>query len=248
MARVTIFHTSDLHNKLTPTLAQQLHDLVAAQPDCLTLDSGDAIWAGNIFWRPGGEPILDLMNSVPYAAMCIGNREFHVTRRGLEAKTSRANFPVVSANLRRGDRSSPQQSVPGTWSYVTFHPAGLNVNVFGLSVPCVTERMLVRRVSDYFFAEPVVVARKLVPVLRKESDLLIALTHIGLMEDRGLAEAVRGIDIILGGHTHTQVEERVGETFIFHSGHHGHFVRRVDVEIEQGKVSVETELIPLGKA
>jgi len=269
MARITIFHTSDLHNKLTRALAaklrglkaagasgqntipeasEQLRDLKDSHPDSLMLDSGDAIWAGNIFWRPGGEPILDLMNSVPYDAMCIGNREFHLTRRGLVAKMSRARFPVISANLRSGNPSAAQQSVPGALSYVTFHPAGLNVNVFGLSVPCITERMLVKRVSDYFFAPPEVVAGELVPMLRKQSDLLVCLSHIGIKADRELAEAVSGIDIILGGHTHTEVEERVRDTVIFHSGHHAHFVRRVDVEIKAGKVSIETELIPLGKA
>lgn len=245
MARVTIFHTSDLHNKLTPALAAQLHDLKESYPDSLMLDSGDAIWAGNLFWRPGGEPILDLMNSVPYDAMCIGNREFHLTQRGLEAKTSRARFLIVSANLRRG--AAAQQSVPGALSYVTFHPADLNVNVFGLSVPCVTERMLVKRVSDYFFVEPLVAAGELASILRKESDLLVCLSHIGLKEDRRLVEAVPGIDLILGGHTHTEVEERVGGTVILHSGHHAQFVRRVDIEVKKGRVNIETELIPLGK-
>ena len=58
MARITVFHTSDLHNKLTPELADKLRDLKREHPGSLMLDSGDAIWAGNIFWRPGGEPVF----------------------------------------------------------------------------------------------------------------------------------------------------------------------------------------------
>lgn len=253
MARVTIYHTSDMHNKLTPDLAAQLHDLVAAQPNSLMLDSGDAIWAGNVYWRPGGEPILDLMNSVPYDAMCMGNREFHFTKRGIRAKNSGARFPLVSANLRAlvpGMESEPSAAATmtsGAVSFVRFHFDPVVVAVFGLSVPCITERMLSRKVSDFYFDDPLESALAVVPGLR-ECELVIALTHIGIKQDRELAEQVEGIDLILGGHTHAIAEERVGETVILHSGHHAHFVRRVVVEFEAGKVSVETELISLGKA
>ena len=250
-ARVTIFHTSDMHNKLTPDLAAQLHDLVAAQPNSLMLDSGDAIWAGNVFWRPGGEPILDLMNSVPYDAMCMGNREFHFLQRGIVAKTARAKFPVVSSNLRApdpdGENSLAAAAETDVMGYVRFHFKPIVVAVLGLSVPCITKRMLAARMSKFYFADPGEAAAELVPELR-ECELVIALTHIGIKRDIELAEQVEGIDLILGGHTHAVAEERVGETVILHSGHHAHFVRKVVVEFKAGRVSVETELIPLGKA
>lgn len=247
MARVTIFHTSDMHNKLTLDLANRLHDLKQAHPDSLMLDSGDAIWSGNIYWRPGGEPILDLMNSVPYDAMCMGNREFHFLESGINSKTSRADFPIVSANLRRAN--SPEETA-GALSFLTFHPKNLRVTVFALSVPCITERMLVKKVSDYYFVQPMKAAAELVPMLRKESDILIALTHIGIQQDRELAENVPGIDIILGGHTHTITDkpERVGDTTILHSGMYAHHVRQIELVHEAGKTDVKSELIPLGKA
>jgi len=243
MARVTILHTSDVHNKLTSDLAAKLHDLKAAHPDSLMFDCGDAIWAGNVYWRPGGEPVLDLMNSVPYDAMCMGNREFHFSRVGMKAKLSRARFPVLSANLRSTIGPLPFQGRDGVG---LFDRAGLRLAVFGLSVPCITERMLAKKVSDFYFEQPADTASELVPQLR-DNDLVIALTHIGINKDRALAEAVPGIDIILGGHTHTEADERVGDTTILHSGHHAHFVRKVDVELDAGRVSVQSELIPLAK-
>lgn len=298
MARVTLFHTSDMHNKLTPELAERLHDLKQAHPDSLMLDSGDAIWSGNIYWRPGGEPVLDLMSSVPYDAMCMGNREFHFLSAGLFSKTSRAKFPVLSANLqavtqlrlttdslfseerararsedslsseeragvrsadslsseeRAGVRSADSLSSEeraGVRSLATFNRDGIRVTILGLSVPCITERMLVKKLSDHYFEQPVDVAAEIVPTLRKDCDVLIAITHIGIKQDRELAEAVPGIDVILGGHTHTITEqpERVGETSILHSGMYAHYVRKVEIELEAGNVSVKSELIPLGKA
>jgi 2',3'-cyclic-nucleotide 2'-phosphodiesterase (5'-nucleotidase family) len=251
MARVTVFHTSDMHNKLTPELAERLRDLVGSHSNSLMLDSGDAIWSGNIYWRPGGEPILDLMNSVPYDAMCMGNREFHFMQRGIKAKMGRAKFPVVSSNLMAsdpdGENSLAAAAETDVVGFVRFHFGPLVVAVFGLCVPCITKRMLAARMSKFYFADPGEAAADVVPGLR-ECDLVVALTHIGIQRDRELAETVPGIDVILGGHTHTVAEERVGDTTILHSGMYAHYVRKVEIELKAGKIGVKSELIPLGKA
>ncbi|MCX6345804.1 MAG: metallophosphatase [Armatimonadetes bacterium] len=245
MAHLTIFHTSDTHNKLTSEYAARLHKLKEANPGSLMLDSGDAIWSGNMYWRLGGEPVLDLMNGVPYNAMCMGNREYHFWSLGVSSKTSRADFPVLSANLR----ATRDRQISPTPPHVQFERDGVKIAVFGLSVPCITEKMLVKNISDFYFENPIAAAAELAPQLRSECDILIALTHIGIKEDRQLAEKVDGIDLILGGHTHLLTEEQVGETSIFHHGSYAHYVGRVDIEIESGKItSIKNELIPLAKA
>ncbi|NLN76056.1 MAG: hypothetical protein GX139_07070 [Armatimonadetes bacterium] len=254
MAQLTILHTSDFHNKLTEPLASNLRDLKSQHPNSLMLDSGDAIWAGNIFWRPGGEPILDMMNSVPYDAMCMGNREYHFLSKGLIEKTSRANFPVLSANLRSANPAHinvvagpVSRPFSGNKEYVTID-VGFRVTIFGLTVPCITEDMRVKRIAHQYFIDPIEAAADLAPRLRVECDLLVALTHIGLEKDRDLAEAVPGIDLILGGHTHTTGEFRSGNTVIFHSGMYARCVRKIEVELDAGEVKVTSELFPLGKA
>lgn len=263
MASLTIFHTSDIHNKLTSNLASILRNLKENNPDCLMLDSGDAIWAGNIIWRPGGEPVFDLMNSVPYDAMCMGNREFHFRTLGLCAKTSRSRFPVLSANLRNTKgapfdlaKSLTQSSAANESrgnrmsSAVEFNIRGVRIIVFGLTVPCITEQMLVKRISSYYFEQPIIAAAEIVPKLRSQCDLLIALTHIGMKADRELASTVRGIDLILGGHTHiaTSEPEWVSGTCILHHGCYAHYVGRVDIDWEPGMFNLKNELIPLVKA
>jgi 2',3'-cyclic-nucleotide 2'-phosphodiesterase (5'-nucleotidase family) len=245
MARITVFHTSDMHNKLNAELALRLHELKSAVPGSIMLDSGDAIWSGNIYWRPDGEPVLDLMNSVPYDALAMGNREFHFMGIGVDSKTSRAGFPILSANIRstRANRSAR------ITSHIIVESSGVRIAIFGLSVPCVTEQMLVRRVSDYYFIPPIDAAADIVPMLRKDTDIVIALTHIGIKPDRVMAESVPGIDIILGGHTHALAEERVGRTWILHHGFYAHQVGRIDVDFNSGHITgVSNELIPLAKA
>jgi len=143
-----------------------------------------------------------------------------------------------------------KRSVPenGNKPYVRFECDGKSVGVLGLSVPCVTERMMVKKVSDYYFVQPLEAAREIVPKLRAECDLVIALTHIGIKQDIELAKDVQGIDVLLGGHTHTVAEDRVGDTLVFHSGYYGHYVRKLDVEFGEDGVEVQSEMIALGKA
>ena len=243
MARITIFHTSDMHNKLTAELADRLRDLKEKDPGSLMLDSGDAIWAGNVFWRPGGEPVLKLMNSVPYDAMCVGNREFHFLAVGMRSKTCRADFPLLSANLRTAKRGRKLPTKP----YEVFDRGGIRIGVFGLSVPCITERMLVKKVSDYYFDPPVPTAARILPELSGKCDIVIALTHIGVKQDRELAQKARGIDLILGGHTH-ETTAQPEDTRIVHHGSSAHYVGKVQIDVHSGKAAVTNELIPLAKA
>ena len=110
--------------------------------------------------------------------------------------------------------------------------------------------MLVSRISQHYFEDPIDAAAQFVPSLKADSDLLVALTHIGLDADRELAQRVSGIDVILGGHTHnvTNDLEIVGRTNILHHGCYGRHVGRVEIELESGRVDVVSEPISLSKA
>ena len=196
MSTVTLVHTNDFHNHLTEAQAARLEDRRREiEGRGLLLDAGDAVSAGNITYRPGGEPILDVMSDAGYDAMAVGNREFHFTQAGFCSTLSRARFPVLSANVRplRADTTLPV--VPSITRTLN---GGVRITVFGLTVPMITERMLARKVSAYVFDEPIATAARLVPALRHECDVLVCLSHIGLARDRELAQRVPGIDVIIG--------------------------------------------------
>src|SRR5689334_23789135 len=111
---LTILHTNDFHNHLTEAQAEHLRQArQEAGEAVLLLDAGDAIASGNVTFRPGGEPILDLMSDVGYDVMTVGNREFHFSRMGFHAKLSRARFPVLCANVRaaKGERETVAQQI-----------------------------------------------------------------------------------------------------------------------------------------
>ena len=209
------------------------------------LDAGDAGGSGNLTFHADGEPILDRMNALGYDAMTVGNRDFHLTRMGFRCKLARATFPILCANVYATPMPSVDALLEEEFSgdrsgelpvhrYIVCEKNGWRIVVFGLTVPMITERMLSRKVSAYVFEAPVRCAQRLVPLLRDRytPDLLIALTHIGFTRDQELAEAVPGIDLIVGGHSHTVLEhgKQVADTLIVQAGSRGSHIGMVEVE------------------
>lgn len=227
---LTILHTNDFHNHLSEMQAEKLRIMrLELGNRGLLLDAGDAVGSGNITFLPGGEPILDKMNTAGYDAMTVGNREFHFSAMGFRAKLSRAKFPILCANITLNKPTAASDSaltdqIEGlpVSSHKLFETTAGKVLVFGLTVPMITARMAVRKVSASLFEDPVSFASKFVPHLRAQyhPDLLIALTHIGIKQDHILAERVPGIDLIISGHTHVVLEEGeiVGDSMIVQTG------------------------------
>ncbi|MCC6485082.1 MAG: metallophosphatase [Armatimonadetes bacterium] len=241
MARIRIVHTNDLHNRLNVTAAEELRRL-KSENCALLLDAGDAVWAGNVYFRPGGEPVFDLMNLACYDAMALGNREFHFTQRGFCSKLSRASFPVLCANVR----AASDGCVPCKDSVVV-ECGGLRVGIFGVTVAMVSDRSRAARFSAYVFDDPLKTAPTVARRLREECDLLVALTHIGLQSDKELAEACPEIDLIVGGHSHDALTEplRIGHVSIVQAGAYGHFAGMVEAERAGSRWTVTGSLLPL---
>ncbi len=246
MPDLTILHTNDLHGKLTDAVCKTIIREKNVGGRVLLLDGGDAVSSGNVYFRPGGEPILKRMTELGYHAMAMGNREFHFMEAGLKSKTRQAGFPILAANLQgRGDK------IPdGVKPSVLFQLDGLRVGVFGLTVPMITQDMTIRMLSPYCFDNPITTAARIVPKLRKECDFLIALTHIGFRQDMELATSVDGIDLIVGGHSHNAIKEveYFGRTAVVQAGWWGHYLGRTEIELTSDDYSdtqITTTLIDM---
>lgn len=246
MSGLVFLHTNDMHNRLRKDKAARLRQIVEeerAKEVCLLLDAGDAVGAGNITFNPAGEPILALMSEIGYDAMTVGNREFHLTEIGFHTKLNRARFPVLCANVRPRDEAS----LPVQPSLI-LSARTVRVGIIGLTVPMITERMLSRHVSAYVFDDPVRRGCELAEDLRPHVDFLIALTHIGLRRDLQIAQATDKIDLIIGGHSHTPLEQplREGKTTIVQAGSHARFVGRVTVQMDDS-ASIDGGLLHLAQ-
>ncbi len=226
-----ILHTNDFHSRLTDAQAQTIRRAKEGWDNVLLLDAGDAISAGNMGVRPGGEPILTLMSETGYDAMTLGNREFHVADALLRCKIGKAQFPILCANMRW--REDQGKTLPVAAHIVKTLSNGLRVGVFGLTVPMVTPRMTARVLSAFVFDNPVAVARQQIAGLRPQVDVLIALTHIGIREDERLAAACPDLDLIVGGHSHVTLEtpKVINGVPIVQAKMYGHYLGHVILEL-----------------
>ena len=229
---LTILHTNDFHGHFTPEQSKIVLGLRERYPDSLLVDCGDAVTAGNVGVTPGGEPILELMSDIGYLCMTMGNREFHIADTLLRAKIGKARFPILCANMRW--KEDKGEKLPVAPNVVATTKDGQSVGIFGLTVPMVTPRMTARVLSAYLFDDPIVVAKQQIAELRDSVDVLIALTHIGIREDKRLVEACPELDCIIGGHTHVVLEqpEIVAGVPIVQAGWHGHYIGRLTLDKE----------------
>lgn len=238
--KLHIFHTSDFHGKLNLAKARFLAELRRAHSPNLYFDTGDLVRSGNLGFSATADPGWALLHQADCDASVPGNRESHPIPTAFQSKLRGAKHPVLCANVRYKDGH------PFLPASTAFEVGGLRVAVLGVMVPMVTRSMASSVASGLLWDAPLPAAQAQVEILRGESDLLIALTHIGLAADRELAAAEPRIDLILGGHTHALLEtpERIGQVPISHVGSHGRFVRRLVWEPGQGVTSAEVLSLP----
>jgi 2',3'-cyclic-nucleotide 2'-phosphodiesterase (5'-nucleotidase family) len=228
VARLHIFHTNDFHGKLTDEKAATIKALVERLSEgepSLLLDAGDAVSAGNLGFNPLGEPILTRMTQLGYDAMTMGNRETHPSLAVVRTKLNKAAFPLLCAN---GYAKNTSVTLPFTDS-LFLQRNGCRVGILGVTVPMATPRKVDAALWDNLFEPPIETAQRLVTALRPQCDTLIALTHIGIAQDRKLAEAVPELDLLIGGHTHVVLEqpEWVNGVPIVQAGSHARYLGHV---------------------
>lgn len=259
LARVyhlTVLHTNDHHGhfaKFDPYpvrdvggLAAQstLVNIVRAEVEnfggyTLLLSAGDVNTGVPESDMLHAEPDFKIMNLLGYHAMVLGNHEFDKPREVLMKQKGWAEFPFLSANVVKKDTGETLVD-----PYVIKEFDGLRVAIFGLTTEETPILVLPGNVEDLEFKSPITTGREIVRKLRDEADVVIALTHLGFYEESGaickaagdfrLARAVPGIDVIVGGHSHTEVRNPkvIGNTLIVQAGEWSKYVGRLDLTID----------------
>lgn len=220
---IRILHTNDMHGTLNFSPAKpgvifsQLQSL-RDQSD-LYFDSGDCIKTGNLGIPIGPDPVWNAFNELNLTASVLGNRETHPVSTAFDLKIKGAIHPVLVANMFQTDGNEVYERSR------IFEQNGLKIGVFGVMVPMATEKMKTAFAWAYRWKSPIPVAIEVAKELKSKCDLVIALTHIGNREDIELAESTTDIDLILGGHSHTVLQNpaKVNQTWIAQGGSHNRF-------------------------
>lgn len=228
-----ILHTNDIHGYVAdaPRFAAHFHDRKASRDDVLILDAGDAITGTPLSAMFEGRPIFEIMSAMGYDAAALGNHEFDHGWRRIEAFREAAGFPLLAANVR-----APDGSLVADAGSIVLEVNGIAVGIVGV-VSEDSARMIIPEGNEGVVFEPVAdTLRRVVPELRQRSDIVIVLSHVGHEEELALAGEVDGIDVIVGGHSHTLLEEPAwsGRTIVTQAHHRlrqlGWLYLRVDTE------------------
>ena len=217
---LTILHTNDTHSCIMP-LSENLADTLQAgrggflrriamlkeerksDPNLLLFDSGDFSQGSPYYTLFKGDVEVGLMNMMHYDAGTIGNHEFDYGFDNMARVFKRLNYPIVCANYDFTGTELAKIVKP----YVIIKRNGLKIGVFGLS-PKLDGLVDHKNYLTTRYLDPVATAQKMVDVLKgKKCDLIICITHLGWdvhgMGDQEVIRGTRGIDLVLGGRSHT---------------------------------------------
>ncbi|MFZ3138749.1 MAG: 5'-nucleotidase C-terminal domain-containing protein [Thermodesulfovibrionales bacterium] len=197
--------------------------------DSLLISAGDMIQGNNWANLSQGESVIELMNAMKFDAMVLGNHEFDFGQDVLKKRISEATFPVLGANIEGLDLLKP---------YVIKEINKVKVAVIGVVTADTPVSTDPRNVAGLIFLQPAEVVKNNLQELKDKADIFIVLSHIGYQADRSLAEDVKGIDIIVGGHSHTKLSQPVliGDTIIVQAWEHAKALGVLDLTVADGRI------------
>jgi 2',3'-cyclic-nucleotide 2'-phosphodiesterase (5'-nucleotidase family) len=254
---LTILHINDFHGNLLPKpgkdgkpatggmayIAKMVTDEREKNPDgTLLLSAGDMFQGTPISNLFRGKPVIETMNRMSFDAMTLGNHEFDWGMEAFGDLRKAAAFPFLSANIV----DEKGALLPGVKPYVIVQRKGLKVAVIGITTPETHYATKPGNLKGY----RVIAVEKVLPALiekvKKEgAGPVVVLSHMGLDEDREMASRVSGIDLIVGGHSHTEVKTPVvvGATIIVQAGYYGQQlgVMKIAADTETKKITQYSE-------
>ncbi len=209
-------------------LADVINKLRNEKPSLL-LSAGDMIQGDNWANLFEGKSVIELMNAMRFDAMVVGNHEFDFGQDILKKRVSEAFFPVLGANIEGLDILKP---------YIINDVSNTKIAIIGIVTEDTPVSTHPKNVIGLTFLSPEKTLEKYLKILKENADIIMVLSHIGHHADRILAEKVRGIDVIVGGHSHTKVQRPVliGETIIVQAWEHGKALGVLDLTIKDRKI------------
>ncbi len=225
--KLTILHTNDQHSRIEPfdasytknpnqggfarraALVQKIRN---EEKNVLLLDSGDTFQGTPYFNFFGGELEFKLMSMMGYDASTMGNHDFDNGLEGFKKVLPNAKFPFLCANYDFKNTLLEGLTQP----YKVFDKNGIRVGIFGVGIQ-LAGLVGKKQYGETEYLDPVEISQHYADLLRKDKkcDLVICLSHLGYdydkepnkISDKHLAVQTEGIDVILGGHTHTFLPE-----------------------------------------
>ena len=194
----------------------------------LTTVNGDFLSPSVMSALLKGAQMVALFNTLGVDAVVFGNHEFDFGPEVTQQRMAEARFIWLGTNVLGPDG----KPFGGALAAVTRQVGELTIGLFGLLTPETAK--LSSPGPTVTFAPVVPTAKTAVEALRQAgADVIIALTHLSIAEDRALAQQVPGISVILGGHDHEPITWYEGGTLIHKAGSDAHYLGRIDLTMEK---------------
>lgn len=242
---LTILHTNDYHGAIAPEIVRVgnvqfesggLANLVGhidyfrkeAGGKALVLDAGD-IWQGTFASnQTKGATMIEAMNIAGYDAAAVGNHDLDFGWEVLRDRAAQAKFPFLAANLVE---EATGKAPPYVQPYLIKQVGNLKVGIIGLTYPGGAAIIKASAIKGLKFLDGVESIQKYLPEVKPRVDILVVLSHLGMPGDEDLAARVKGIDVIVGGHTHIEQRytKRVGDTLIVQAGSKGKVLGKLEL-------------------
>ena len=211
---LTILHTNDTHSQIEPKANNQggyarrmgvIEQERKADKNLLLLDAGDFCQGTPYFNFYHGRVELDAMNRMGYDAATLGNHEFDNGLDTLAEVLKTAHFPIVCANY--DFTGTPLENI--VKPYTIIHRGGLKIGIFGLG--CDPKGLIAdKNFEPAVYLHPYAIAQQMADELHAQKcDIVVCLSHMGTdpkaegeVGDTEMVSKTRGIDVVIGGHTH----------------------------------------------
>ena len=256
---LTILHFNDLHGQLEPVedrdagtslggIARLAGAVAAVRAEVspapvIVLFGGDLLQGTATSTVFLGLPDIGFLGDLGVDVAVMGNHELDYGQEVFRDLLVAARFPILAANLRA--EPEPFAVLPA----VVLHPeGGPRVAVLGLVTDELTTTTHPRNTAGIGVEDPVATARRLVPALAPQAELVVVLSHLGVAMDRRIAREVPGVDLVVGGHNHHRYDPPIVENGvpIMQAGERGTHLGRLDLRVRDGRVELLAyRLIPV---
>lgn len=268
--RMTIVFTNDIHGYLLPypapwskaetrpmvggvssisTYVRRSRAVAASLDEPLFLfDAGDLYQGTPEGTLTKGTAMISVMNALRYDAITIGNHEYDHGRKNAERLLAGLKAPVLGANVID---SATGKLEKGLRRALRLDRGGIRLGLTGLLTTKMPSLTFEKNIRGLDFRSHIPILTPILPDLRSASpDLVILISHTGFQEDKALADSVPGIDIILGGHSHTPVDTAwvgVHKTIVVQTPGKASNIGRLDVLVSPagGVDTFVWQLVPL---
>lgn len=236
---VHILSANDMHAAIEcfPRLCFVADSLRALYPDLLILSAGDNRSGDpiNDMYEIPAYPMVSLMNIVGFQASTLGNHEFDSGQEGLAKLITMSNFPYLCSNIQPAAKTGIHVR---PWQM--FDVGGVRMAIIGVTAlgPMGKPESHPDNMTDIEFSDPLQTIQQY-KYLRNQSDVVLLLSHMGYEDDVKLSAELPWVDLIVGGHSHTQIKggEMHNGLLITQNVNRLARVTHITLTVENGKVT-----------